>query len=73
MPADPRVEHPGELPRWIVPHDQPDVVAALLSAAACNSACSTTAPQNDQENGTTMPIFIGANLPASTRTIARSG
>ena len=26
-------------------------------AAACSSACSTTAPQNDHENGTTMPIF----------------
>ena len=30
------------------------------SAAACSSACSTTAPQNDHENGTTIPIFIGA-------------
>ena len=27
------------------------------SAAAWSSACSTTAPQNDQENGTTIPIF----------------
>mgnify|MGYP003299358629 CR=1 FL=1 len=27
------------------------------SAAACSSACSTTAPQNDHENGTTIPIF----------------
>src|SRR5215203_5228492 len=27
------------------------------SAAACSSACSTTAPQNDQENGTTIPTF----------------
>ena len=26
-------------------------------AAAWSSACSTTAPQNDHENGTTMPIF----------------
>ena len=30
------------------------------SAAACSSACSTTAPQNDHENGTTIPIFIAA-------------
>ena len=27
------------------------------SAVACSSACSTTAPQNDHENGTTIPIF----------------
>ena len=32
------------------------------SAAACNSACSTTAPQNDHENGTTIPIFIRGSL-----------
>src|SRR6059058_3382304 len=36
------------------------------SAAACSSACSTTAPQNDQENGTTIPTFTGRTL-----TIAR--
>src|SRR5207247_5279258 len=35
-------------------------------AAACSSACSTTAPQNDQENGTTIPTFTGRTL-----TIAR--
>src|SRR5207249_5452356 len=33
---------------------------------ACSSACSTTAPQNDQENGTTIPTFTGRTL-----TIAR--
>src|SRR5947208_2591333 len=28
------------------------------SVSACSSACSTTAPQNDHEYGTTMPTFI---------------
>ena len=32
------------------------------SAAAWSSACSTTAPQNDQENGTTIPTFTGRSL-----------
>ena len=32
------------------------------SAAAWSSACSTTAPQNDHENGTTMPIFTTGSL-----------
>src|SRR6187397_3261627 len=32
------------------------------SAAACSSACSTTAPQNDHENGTTIPIFTRESL-----------
>ena len=27
------------------------------NASACDSACSTTAPQNDQEYGTTIPTF----------------
>src|SRR3954453_18942194 len=31
---------------------------SLRKAAACSSACSTTAPQKDQEYGTTIPIFI---------------
>src|SRR4029079_8930647 len=31
-------------------------------AAACSSACSTTAPQNDHENGTTIPIFTSRSL-----------
>src|SRR5437867_12077350 len=35
-------------------------------AAACSSACSTTGPQNDQENGTTIPTFTSRTL-----TIAR--
>src|SRR5438094_213757 len=30
------------------------------SASACNSACSTTPPQKDQEYGTTIPTFIAA-------------
>ena len=34
------------------------------SAAACSSACSTTAPQKDHENGTTMPTFISARVYA---------
>ena len=33
-----------------------------LSAAAWSSACSTTAPQNDQEYGTTIPTFIPQEL-----------
>src|SRR6476659_10175576 len=32
------------------------------SADACCSACSTTAPQNDHENGTTIPIFTRGSL-----------
>jgi hypothetical protein len=31
-------------------------------ASACSSACSTTAPQNDQEYGTTIPTFIATSL-----------
>ena len=31
------------------------------SASACSSACSTTAPQNDHENGTTTPIFTAGS------------
>ena len=34
------------------------------SAAACSSACSTTAPQKDHENGTTIPTFISARVYA---------
>src|SRR5215204_2039593 len=34
------------------------------SAAACSSACSTTAPQKDHENETTMPTFISARVYA---------
>ena len=34
------------------------------SAAAWSSACSTTAPQKDHENGTTMPTFISARVYA---------
>ena len=33
------------------------------SAAACSSACSFTAPQNDHENGTTMPTFTRGTMP----------
>src|SRR5919204_5144082 len=32
------------------------------SAAACSSACSTTAPQNDHEKGTTIPTFTVRSL-----------
>ena len=34
---------------------------SFLSAAACSSACSTTAPQNDHEYGTTIPTFMAHN------------
>src|SRR6187200_2410432 len=40
------------------------------SAAAWSSACSTTAPQNDHENGTTMPIFTPK---AYSNDVARTG
>ena len=33
---------------------------SLRRAAACSSACSTTAPQNDHEKGTTIPTFTPA-------------
>src|SRR5919198_2327214 len=36
------------------------------SAAACSSACSTTAPQNDHENGTTIPTFTVRSLNVDT-------
>ena len=36
------------------------------SAAACSSACSTTAPQNDHENGTTIPIFTRGSLTVAS-------
>ncbi len=32
-------------------------IPSLPSACACSSACSITAPQNDQEYGTTIPTF----------------
>ena len=43
------------------------------SAAACSSACSTTAPQKDHENGTTMPDFHPARVyaPAQCADAAR--
>src|SRR5215213_1428711 len=34
------------------------------NAAACSSACSTTAPQKDHENGPTIPTFISARVYA---------
>ena len=40
-------------------------------AAAWSSACSTTAPQKDHENGTTMPIFT--EWPVSQRGLCRTG
>src|SRR5215207_418839 len=36
-------------------------------ASACNSACSTTAPQKDQEYGTTIPTFIALRIGRSAR------
>ena len=51
------------------------------SASAWSSACSTTAPQNDHENGTTMPIFTaggyaldgGADISRRSSSAARPG
>src|SRR5207247_7466714 len=52
---------------------------ARRSASACSSACSTTAPQNDHEYGTTIPTFISAEdrergrefEPSSAHTLLR--
>ena len=69
VPADARVERTGELARRVVAHHEPARRArGASSAAAWSSACSTTAPQNDHENGTTMPIFTpGAYKSLATR------
>src|ERR671922_631414 len=39
-------------------------IPSSRSAAACSSACSTTAPQKDQEYGTTIPTFTPGPYPA---------
>ena len=41
------------------------------SAAAWSSACSTTAPQNDHEYGTTIPTFISHKYPRPATLYAR--
>src|SRR5438045_9414559 len=44
------------------------------NACACNSACSTTAPQKDHEYGTTIPTFTGGEdmaTPTLRRVIGR--
>jgi hypothetical protein len=38
-------------------------IPSAFKASACSSACSTTAPQKDQEYGTTIPTFIAWTLP----------
>ena len=57
MTAQSRVQDAREAPGRIVPHQQAHVCPRRLSASAWSSACSTTAPQNDQEYGTTIPTF----------------
>ncbi len=49
-----RVKLPGGSLPMIVRVSTP----SARSASACSSACSTTAPQNDHEYGTTIPTFI---------------
>src|SRR5919201_3206261 len=51
-----RVKLPGGSLPMIVRVSTP----SRCSASACSSTCSTTAPQNDHEYGTTMPTFIAA-------------
>ena len=70
--AEPGVEDPREAARRVVAHHEPDVDGrALRSAAAWSSACSTTAPQNDHEYGTTIPTFISHNYPRPATLYAR--
>ncbi len=37
-------------------------IPSLPSACACSSACSITAPQKDQEYGTTIPTFTALRI-----------
>ena len=57
VPADAGVEGARELTGGSLPITSRTSCPRASSASACSSACSTTAPQNDHENGTTMPIF----------------
>src|SRR5918999_1794070 len=43
------------------------------SASAWSSACSTTAPQNDQEYGTTIPTFTAPRIEGETLLIVGRG
>ena len=65
VPSDTGVECPGELPGGSLAMTTRTSCPRASSAEACSSACSTTAPQNDQENGTTMPIFTPGAYSAS--------
>ena len=65
----PRVQHPGEAPLGVVAHDRPRLDPESRSAWAFSSTCSITAPQYDQEYGTTMPTFTRSPLAARTRTV----
>ena len=47
-----------KLPGGSLPITSRTSCPSLRSAAAWSSACSTTAPQNDHEYGTTIPTFI---------------
>ena len=62
MAPDARVQDPRELARGSFPITRRTSWPSSSSAAACSSACSTTAPQNDHENGTTIPIFTSGSL-----------
>src|SRR5581483_6910199 len=64
-----RVNWPGGSLPMISRTSQP----SASSACACSSACSTTAPQNDQENGTTMPTFTGGLCPTARQASGATG
>ena len=73
VPAYARVERARERPGGSLPITRRTSWPRASSAAACSSACSTTAPQNDQENGTTMPTFTIGSLLAAPRSDRRCG
>ncbi len=62
--AVPRVQHAREVAGRVVAHDVFASMPSWRRASAWSSACSTTAPQNDQEYGTTIPTFIRLNYAA---------
>src|SRR5215470_1540847 len=52
-----------KLPGGSLPITSRTSCPSLRRAAAWSSACSTTAPQNDHEYGTTIPTFISPKYP----------
>ena len=60
-----------KLPGRVVAHDDPASQPSRSSACAWSSACSTTAPQNDHENGTTIPTFTAGRIETPAAAAAR--